>query len=132
MTALGRSVIVGALGAFFGISACDADLILSAHTLDVGPDPAAPGETVVVSFYVDLVPTQSHTMTVFVDGTEHLRVDDSDAPAIPVVLELGDAADLIATYGTGEHVVHVEVRANSAGKSARSGSVVFELVEAKP
>jgi hypothetical protein len=125
-------MIVAALGIALAGAACGDDLILSAYNLEVAPSPAHPGDVLVASFNVDLAPTQAHTMIVVIDGTEHLRVDSDDVPGIPVVLELGDAADLIATYGPGEHVAHVEVHVSGPNETARSGSALFELVQDTP
>jgi hypothetical protein len=84
---------------------------------------------VVASFRLRLLPIQSHTIIVLIDTEEHLRVTGDQAPAIPVVLELGDAADLIARYGTGDHTVVIEVRANEANESTRTQSAVIALNE---
>jgi hypothetical protein len=58
-----------------------------------------------------------------------MRVTDSAAPTIPVILELGDAADIIADHGVGEHVLQVEVQAHDSGGSTRTRAVVLDLRE---
>ncbi|MGH7449202.1 MAG: hypothetical protein ACRELT_16635, partial [Longimicrobiales bacterium] len=87
--------------------------------------PAVPGDAVTATFLLSLIPTQRHTIIVIIDDTEHMRVTSSEPPAIPVVLEIGDAADLIEVYGTGEHDAHILVHAND--ESARTRSARFRL-----
>lgn len=111
---------------------CSDDFLLSTSNLEIGPDPAFPGDMVVASVLVSVIPTQRHTIFLIVDGEEHLRVSSAEQPAIPVILQLGDAADLIQRYGTGVRVAHVEVRLDDSGRSARSQSAGFELQESEP
>lgn len=114
------------IGVFvFAIVTGCTDLHLIASELDISPDPAVPGDTVVATFLLSLIPIQNHTVVVMIDDAEHLRVTSNDAPSIPVILELGDAADLIATYGTGEHAAHVVVHVDD--EVTRTQSVRFEL-----
>ena len=122
------SVLTGILAALLGTTACQ-EFHLSTSNLEIGPSPAIPGDMVVASFRLRLLPIQSHTMIVFIDSEEHLRVTSDQAPAFPVVLELGDAADLIARYGTGDHFVFIEVHANEDNESTRTQSAAFELNE---
>jgi hypothetical protein len=121
----------GALIAVLAFTACD-DFHLSASDLDIGPDPAVPGDVVVASFVLSLVPIQPHTIILSIDDTEHLRVTSNERPPIPYVIALGDAADLIAAYGTGTHTARVEVRAEEKGETARTQSVAFELQQPVP
>lgn len=113
--------------ALLSAAGCDSDFVLSASNLQIGPNPARPGDQVVASFIVTLVPTQPHTILVMIDGAEHLRVSSDEAPAVPTLLDLGDAGDLIETYGSGEHAAHVEVHLTERGEVARSQSAIFEL-----
>lgn len=106
---------------------CSDDLHLSVVQLDVGPDPAEPGDLVQASVEVNILPAQGHAIFLFIDGEEHLRESHSGAPPVPVIFQLGDAADLIETYGTGEKEVYVEVRLDESGKLARSRSDTFVL-----
>jgi hypothetical protein len=85
------------------------------------------GEIVVASFFMNLIPTQNHTIVVIIDDAEHLRLESNDPPPIPVVIQLGNAADLIATYGLGDHEVYVQVHARD--EAARTQSVVLQLTE---
>jgi hypothetical protein len=117
-----------ALCASLGTAGCR-DFHLSTTGIDIGPTPAHPGDTVVLSFVLNLVPTQRHTMKVFVDDTEHLSITSSELPAVPVIIELGDAADLITAYGTGQHVVYVRVEAHESGGATETRSAVLELAE---
>lgn len=106
---------------------CSEDLHLSVVQLDVGPDPARPGDLVQASVEVNILPAQGHAIFLFVDGQEHLRQSNSGAPPIPVILQLGDAATLIETYGAGEKEVYVEVRLDASGHLARSRAETFVL-----
>lgn len=121
-------------GAALVICAC-ADLgsfHLSASGLDIGPDPAMPGDQVTATFVVRLAPVQGHTIVLMIDGKEHLRLtSDKEPPALSVVV-LGDAADLISDYGLGVHFARVDVSVDDADKSARTQSVSFALTEATP
>lgn len=122
-----KAALALALGVLMANAGCSDDLFLSANNLDIGPDPAQPGDQVVATFFVNLIPTQPHTYIFFIDGEEHLRIDRDERPEIPVVLELGDASDLIDTHGTGEHVAQVQVRLQESGQSARTEVTTFEL-----
>ncbi|HEX6133968.1 MAG TPA: hypothetical protein VFZ24_08390 [Longimicrobiales bacterium] len=117
------AVAVGVLAA----ASCTGDFHLSASNLEIGPDPAVPGDTVVATFLLSLIPTQSHTIIVMIDDTEHMRVTSDQAPLIPVILELGAAADLIAQYGTGDHTIYILVNANEDDERTRTQSVGFRL-----
>ena len=105
---------------------------LRASNLEVGPNPAVPGDQMVASFILLLAPVQRHTVVLTINGTEHSRITSNDAPLIPYVIQLGDAADLIAAYGTGTHSARVEVHAEEADETARTSSVSFELRTAAP
>ncbi|MGH7678313.1 MAG: hypothetical protein ACRENU_07600 [Gemmatimonadaceae bacterium] len=124
----GKAVLV----AMLALTACLDDFHLSASNLDIGPNPAVPGDTLVASFLVSMIPVQRHTVIVTIDNAEYLRVTSNERPPIPYVITLGDAADLIATYGAGAHVARVEVRAEEKGESARTQSVSFELQQPVP
>jgi hypothetical protein len=123
-----RAATIAAL-AMPGLMGCGGDFHLSASTLDIGPNPAVSGEMVVASFFMSLLPTQNHTIVVIIDDEEHLRFESNEPPPIPVVIQLGDAADLIATYGLGDHEVYVQVHARD--EAARTQSVVLQLTEAE-
>lgn len=100
---------------------------LSASNLQIGPNPAVPGDQVQGSVFVDVSPIERHTIILFIDDTEHLRETSTQQPSSPVILSLGDAADLIAEYGTGVHSARVEVRAEERGRTARTQTYNFEL-----
>jgi hypothetical protein len=110
-------------------SGCGSDVLLSASNLDIGPNPARPGDAVIASVLVTLVPTQRHTIRLTIDGAEHLSLTSDEAPSIPTILELGDAADLLTAYGEGEHAVRVEVQLHDGGQTARTQFVSLELQE---
>jgi hypothetical protein len=128
---LTQGAIIGALGGLLGVTACG-EFHLSTSNLQIGPDPAVPGDMVVALFVLRLVPTQRHTIVLMIDNTEHLRLTSDEAPANPVILDLGDAADLIAKYGVGAHSAFVEVHAHEANETTRTQSASFQLNEATP
>lgn len=121
-----------ALVATFAIMACLDDFHLSASSLEIGPNPAVPGDVVVATFVVLVTPIQRHTIVFMINGEEHTSVTSNEEPSRPYVLTLGDAADLIATYGSGTHLAHVEVHAEEANETARTRSVGFELRQSAP
>ncbi|HUG41107.1 MAG TPA: hypothetical protein VMM12_11510 [Longimicrobiales bacterium] len=125
-----KSALVLALGAILAGTGCTEDLHLSASNLEIGPNPARPGDAMVATLLVSLIPTQYHTYVLFIDGEEHLRMSSAEPPAIPVIIELGDASNLINAYGTGEHAAYVEVRLDD--RSVRTAWVDFVLQEAEP
>ena len=108
------------------------DFQLSAFNLEIGPNPAVPGETVIAAFNLVLAPRQPYTVIVTIDDQEHSRVTHNDEPLFIQTVELGDAADLIATYGEGVHAIRVEVVAEDANESSRTQSKAFELRQAAP
>jgi hypothetical protein len=114
------------VGIALGVAGCE-EFHLSTAALQIVPDPARPGDPVMAMFVLRLIPMQRHTMIVAIDGAEHLRVTRDDLTEIPVVIELGDAADLIATYGPGDHTARVEVRVPAANESSHTGTVTFTL-----
>jgi len=117
----------GALAATIAITACRGDFHLSVSNLQVAPSPAVPGDVVVASAFVIVNPVEQHTIIVRIDDHEHVRQTSSESHSSPVVITLGDAADLIATYGEGLHRAIIEVRAEESNESARTQSVGFEL-----
>jgi hypothetical protein len=121
-----------AVAATLASTACLGDLHLSASQLEISPVSAVPGDVVVASVLINVVPAQRNTIILTIDDKEHHRVTSNQAPAIPYVITLGDAADLIATYGTGVHSARIEVRAEEAGETARTQAAAFELKEAVP
>lgn len=125
-------MLVLGLGLILAGTGCGEDFLLSASDLEIGPDPARPGDAMVATLLVTLIPTQQHTYILFIDEEEHLRVSSDEQPAIPVIIELGDAADLIDAHGTGAHTAFVEVRLDDSGRSARTAWVDFALEETEP
>ena len=100
---------------------------LSASNLQVGPNPAVPGDKLMASVFVDITPLERHTIILTINDIEHLRLTSNQEPTTPVVMVLGDATDLIAEYGTGTHFARVEVIADEKGRSAKTQSQSFEL-----
>ena len=121
-----------ALAAAFAITGCFGDFHLTAAELQIGPNPAVPGDVVVASFILSVAPVQRHTVRVFINNTEHLTQTSTEQPAVPTVITLGDATALIATYGVGTHTAHIEVHAEDADRTARTKTVGFELRQATP
>jgi hypothetical protein len=120
------------LVAMLALTACLDDFHLSARNLEIGPNPAVPGDAVVASVIVSVIPIQRHTIIVMIDNQEHLRLTGTETLPSPLLIQLGDAADLIAEYGTGMHSAHVEVIAEVKNESARTPPVTFELQQPVP
>lgn len=108
------------------------DFQLSAFNLEIGPNPAVPGDMVVASFNLVLTPRQPYTVIVTIDDEEHSRVTHNDLPSFVQTIVLGDAADLIAAYGTGLHSARVEVVAEDKNESSRTQSRQFEVRQPPP
>lgn len=107
------------------ITACSSDFHLSVVNFSIAPDPAAPGDEVVASFILNLIPAQRHTMVIYIDDEEHLRTTVDGTPEMPVIIPLGDAAALIDEYGVGAHTAYVLVEAG--GERGRSDFNQFTL-----
>jgi len=116
-----------AIALVLAAAACTSDLLLAARELEIGPSPAQPGDTVTFVFQLTVIPAQSYTVIVLIDGTEHLRVTRVEAVNGPFESKLGDAADLIARYGVGTHTGDIEVRLNERSRIARTASREFVL-----
>lgn len=123
--------MLGALAVLAMVS-CSSGSHLSASNLQIGPNPAGPGDVVMASVDILVSPVQRHTIILTIDGSEHFRATSSEAPERPFVINLGDAADLIASYGTGVHAARVEVRAEESSERARTQSAGFELRASTP
>lgn len=131
---ISKAVRGGARVMFLAIIACSdlGSLRLRASDLQIGPNPAVPGDQMTATLIVLLAPVQPHTVVLTINGTEHSRISSSEAPPLPYVIQLGDAADLISAYGTGTHSARVEVHAEDANESASTRSVTFELRDVAP
>lgn len=129
-----KALRIGALATLLAMTACSelGSFRLRASDLEIGPNPAVPGDQMVATLIVFVAPVQRHTVVLTINGTEHSRVTSSDAPPIPYIITLGDAADMISAYGTGMHTARVEVHAEEANESASTRSVSFELRDAAP
>ncbi len=121
-----------AIALVLAAGACTADLLLAAQELEISPSPALPGDTVTFVFQLTVVPAQSYTVIVLIDGTEHLRVTRVELVNGPFEIKLGDAADLIARYGAGTHTGDIEVQLNERSRIARAASREFVLEAAAP
>lgn len=121
-----------AIALVLAAAACTSDLLLAAQELEIGPSPAQPGDTVTFVFQLTVIPEQSFTVIVLIDGTEHLRVTRVEAANGPFEIKVGDAADLIARYGAGTHTGGIEVQLNERNRIARTQAKDFVLETAAP
>jgi hypothetical protein len=128
MSRIWGSLSIAGLLAAIAVAGCR-DFHLSTGGLDLGPNPALPGQTVVASFVLNLIPAQQHTIRVFIDDSEHLKDTRTGTPPLPVIVEIGEAGDLIAEYGAGTHVVYIEIEAQDSGRSTRTRPAGLELQE---
>ena len=112
------------------MSGCVGDLILSTSNLQVNPNPAVPGQTVVFTFILTVVPEHSFRVVALVDDLEHTSKDYATTLSGPFDFVVGTADELIAQYGVGEHTARVEIRLLDQDNVARSAAVSFELAEA--
>lgn len=112
--------------------ACTPDLLLSAGQLEIGPNPAQPGDTVSFVFQLTIVPAQSYTVIALIDGMEHQRATRTETINGPFETKVGDAADLIARYGPGTHTGGIEVQLHERNRIARTASRQFVLESATP
>ncbi|MBI4419262.1 MAG: hypothetical protein HY560_00405 [Gemmatimonadetes bacterium] len=112
-------------------AACS-DLLLAARELEIGPNPAQPGDTVTFVFQLTVVPAQSFTVIVLIDETEHTRVTRDELANGPFEIKVGDAADLIARYGVGTHTGNIEVQLNERNRITGTQSREFTLEAASP
>jgi hypothetical protein len=123
-----KCVLTLVLGIVLSMLACT-EFFLSATSLQVSPVAAQPGEEVFFVFNLTLVPAQSFTVIGFVNGEEQARETRNESYDGGFVLPIGDAADLIAAFGVGTHVAHVEVQLNESDRSTRTRNVEFLLEE---
>ncbi len=114
-----------------GLSGCT-ELLFSARDLEVVPNPAEPGQQVSFVFAMTLVPSHPFTATAFIDGQPHLSESGEGVVESLIEMQIGDAADLIAQYGTGQHTARVLVQLDDDSQSAGTQEIVFELQEASP
>ena len=97
-----------------GASGCENTVSLSASGLEVIPNPAHAGDSVSLVFALTVVPRQGFTIIIRIDGVEHSRESRNEQVDDLVIHEMGDAADLISTYGLGVHLATLEVRLEPA------------------
>lgn len=116
-----------ALGAVVASGACLSTSSLFATDLDVQPDTAQAGDTVAFVFYLQAIPSQTITVKALVDGTEMVTLESAGLFDGMYSVDVGDAADLIARFGTGTHGGQVEVRSLEEGRTVRTQVVEFLL-----
>ena len=124
----GSSKAAWLLASAIGLAAlgCD-ELLIRAANLQVVPDPAQQGEEVSFVFDFTLIPERNYTITASIDGMVHRTETRMEAFDGVFVLRIGDAGDLISTYGVGTRTAHIAVRDNDGGRTAQTASVPFEL-----
>jgi hypothetical protein len=118
-------------GLLLTTAACEPDLHVSVTRLEVSPNPAHAGEPVSFSFDLTVIPEQGFTLIVRIDGIEHTRITRFAAEDGPFTIDAGDAADLIASYGLGNHDAVIEVRLDD-GASTATAARTFTLEEPPP
>lgn len=114
-----------------GASGCDNAVGLSASDLEVIPNPAHVGDTVVFVFAITVVPRQAFTISIRIDGVEHSVESRNEEINDLVIHQMGDAAGLISTYGLGTHLGSVQIRLADGGRTATS-TRTFELQDPPP
>ena len=129
-TAVTRAVLGCAAALTLGVAACG-DFALSARNLQISPDTAYPGDSVVFAFELIVFPAQQFTIAALIDGATHLTEVRTEQAAGPVVINAGDAADLIGQYGVGTHEGAIEVRLQSGERTA-TASHTFVLQPTPP
>lgn len=125
------TVWTAAVALGMALSACGPDLLLGVSNLQIAPDPAQPGDSVRFSFRLTLLPAHEYTVIAYINETEHTRVTGVGAFDGVIVVEMGDAADLITQYGTGVHEASIAVRLDD-GNGAATAIRTFTLVEPPP
>lgn len=109
--------------------ACGDTLAFGVRDLEVTPDPAQPGQAVTFAFMLTIVPAHAYTITAWIDDQVHATVTGAEVVDGPFAMPVGDAADLIAQYGPGEHAARITVELTDDGREASTGMVRFELLE---
>lgn len=120
-----------ALALVLAAPGCGPDLRLAATDLQISPNPAQPGDTVVFAFMLTVIPAQGFTVIARIDGTERARVSGFEAVDGPMVIVVGDAGALISQYGLGMHLGAVEVRLDDGARAATANRT-FVLEESPP
>lgn len=119
---------LAALAALLVAAACNSGRSLFATSLDIMPDTASPGDVVTFSFYLQAIPAHSLRITATVNGTSVVSGDFQGFHDGIFEINLGDAADLITRFGTGQHAGQVEVRSLEDGDIVYTPPVGFVLV----
>jgi hypothetical protein len=112
------------------VSACG-DFQLSVRNLQISPDTALPGDSVVFAFALTVAPAQQFTLNVLIDGATHASEMHSELVDAPLVITVGEAGNLIAQYGTGQHEGAIEVRLRDGARTATARRT-FVLAETPP
>ena len=108
------------------------DVTLEAFNLQVVPSPAQEGDLVFFNFTLTVVANGDATLTASIDDQVHATQAAPRLFSGVYTWEIGDAADLIATYGLGDHTVRISVRDPASDRTATSELVTFTLIEAVP
>jgi hypothetical protein len=111
---------------------CNTELTLNAEALEVVPSSAQPGDEVVFEFFLTVIPARTIRLSALVDGSTYRMETLTLNVNGPFEWIMGDAADLIAEYGTGVHSSEVVVLDLEADVSVSTNLATFELVEPVP
>lgn len=127
-----RTAAAVLLAATLTAPACGPDTLLAALDLTIYPNPAQAGDSVTFAFHLTVVPAQTYSVIVLIDGGEHLRGTRSEAVDGPFVVNVGAAADLISRYGLGTHIGEVEVRLHDENRRVGTAARTFDLQAPAP
>ena len=126
-----RHTALACAGAFvLAVSACG-EFHLSVRNLQISPDTAMPGDSVIFLFDLTVAPAQQFTLTVLIDGATHASEEHSELVDAPLTITVGEAGNLITQYGTGQHEGAIEVRLRDGERTATARRT-FVLAETPP
>jgi hypothetical protein len=121
-----------ALGPPAVLGGCGDSLLFSVGNLEVVPNPAVFGQAVTFAFDLTIVPEHEFTISAFIDDELHTSTARTGLVDGPFELDVGNATDLLARYGAGEHSARIVVVLTDVGREARTGPVTFELQGPSP
>jgi hypothetical protein len=123
------NLMLGVFAILTGLS-CGGDLVLAVGSLTVAPNPAVPGQPVVLTFRVTVIPEHNFEIAALIDDVEHVKRTYMASINGLLDFTIGDAEDLISAFGVGNHTARVEVRFLDSSHIARGRPVSFELAAA--
>jgi len=110
-----------------GALGCSSDLLVSVSNLAVEPAQASAGDQVKLTFQLTVIPERTFTITVFIDGAEHGSETQTGTASGLAEFALGDAADLIASYGLGVHQVRIRLDIPQDSRTLETATTSFSL-----